>query len=693
MLQVVLRNYGIESRLDNENAAMLTVGMPIPAVPIIILVEDDRAEEAAKIVADELRKRGPSTPTAIHVQVRCACGRTLEYPKGEEPPDECPYCGRSLEDNAAPAAAHAPKSSKKSAAFAFGIILLISAGFMVFRNTTGSPALQERTGWNERLRKKLEAIPAVEVPKVDADAIVAPLQKDFPEDSLRFSTALDKASSVDALILQWNGLSVELSPDWAMEHGFADSPRLSRYSIRADRKQILLNALALQKLRRIQSGPPSLDGRLFERYLERILLSHQIFGSRLADPRPAAWGVLACVHVLDRPVLLAERLEQVPDVVREILEDLRDVPTLWFEPAFTDLNRAMAVLGEIDRGLPEERLKTAVRMARETLEDYRTKLRKLQKSAPRNAPVDPRWITFLLRDMEFSGRTPRETALKMLDAAERAQPVWASLGERPRPAASSYSFDEWRLELEKLTARARDLTLQHRFAELPPGDLPTSRLSPFPDRGSAEWPGYGARTFETPLRAFLWISPWEKAGAREQCAADVAQIALMGETIPGRHLQTLLARRDAGLIRRLYWSHSTSEGWVEYCRRWALTIAPAGGYDLKYSEGFRFVAGWCNAVELGCLSGSLTESEAIQFLQGGLGYSEDQAQDVIGWATLAPLYHAGQWLGEEDLTRLRETVAGKMGKDFDLAQFHTRVLGYAHTPVALIREEMLRDPK
>ena len=110
MLQVVLRNYGIESRLDNENAAMLAVGMPIPGVAIGILVEDDRAEEAAKIVSEELQKHGSSKPTAIHLQVRCACGRTLEYPKGEEPPDECPYCGRSLEDSAAPAAAHAPKS-------------------------------------------------------------------------------------------------------------------------------------------------------------------------------------------------------------------------------------------------------------------------------------------------------------------------------------------------------------------------------------------------------------------------------------------------------------------------------------------------------------------------------------------------------------------------------------------------------
>src|SRR5262249_4522858 len=94
MLQVVLRNYGIESRLENEGGAQYAVGLPTAAVPIVIVVDDERAEEAARIIADEFKKPRPSDPTAILVALKCSCGKTLEYPKGEDPPEECPWCGR-----------------------------------------------------------------------------------------------------------------------------------------------------------------------------------------------------------------------------------------------------------------------------------------------------------------------------------------------------------------------------------------------------------------------------------------------------------------------------------------------------------------------------------------------------------------------------------------------------------------------
>src|SRR6185295_5377865 len=174
-----------------------------------------------------------------------------------------------------------------------------------------------------------------------------------------------------------------------------------------------------------------------------------------------------------------------------------------------------------------------------------------------------------------------------------------------------------------------DLTQKQRFAEIPAGELPVPRTSPIATYGSHEWPTYGVRPFASLPRPTLWMRPWEKPESRQSCSPGTALIALLGETIPGRHLQNLIARRDASLIRRLYWSSSTAEGWIEYCRRWAVTVAPANGFDLKYSEGLRFVEGWCNAVELCYLSGAITEFEAIQFLQGGLGYTEEEAKRVI----------------------------------------------------------------
>ena len=94
MLQVVLRKNGIESRLENEGGAQYAIGFLTPAIPIDIVVADEDAAEAARIIAEEFSRDRASEATAIHVQMTCACGRILEYPKGEEPPEECPYCGR-----------------------------------------------------------------------------------------------------------------------------------------------------------------------------------------------------------------------------------------------------------------------------------------------------------------------------------------------------------------------------------------------------------------------------------------------------------------------------------------------------------------------------------------------------------------------------------------------------------------------
>lgn len=701
MLQVVLRKHGIESRLENEGGALYAVGVPSAAAPIVIVVDDERAEEAARIIAEEFRKPKTTDPTALQVQMRCSCGKTLEYPKGEDPPDECPWCGRPTQFSAAPEASapHGPPSSKASAAAIVVIVLLLGVVFMALRDKIGKPDPRSngseptQAEWTRRLRQRIDVIPRAEIPRIDPATIAAPLLKEFPEEGARFAAALQEPAGVDALIERWNRLSIELSPDWAMDHGFADSGRLTRYTIRADKVQILMNALALKRLRTIQSSPPSLDGRLHERYLERILLQHLIFGSGLSDPRAAYWGVQASYWALDRPALLAERLEQVPEVVREIRQDLDKVPRLWFDPAAVESNNAMALLRDIEAGAVDERLKAAVIKARQALAEYGSHLRKLQQDNATTAPRDPRWLHFLMRDVEFSGRSPRDVAMKLLAEAEQALPKWTALAGRHQPVTSSYTFEEWRQELQRQTARARDLTLEHQFVEVPPGELPSVRRSPYPGARLPEWPAYAARSFEATLQATLWTAPWEHPEAKSSCAPGTALLAVMGETFPGRHLQTLLSRRDGTLIRRLYWSDSTAEGWPEYCRRWAVGVAPSDGYDRSYPEGLRYLQGWTGAVEICYLAGTLTEHEALEMIRGGLDRSEEQAKSEIAWWTLDPLFSVNRMLGEEDLTKLRNELQAKQGAAFDLKRFHTRLLGYGHTPVALIREELLRDPK
>jgi hypothetical protein len=698
MLQMILRSRGIESRLENEGAANYAIGTPSPAAPIVIVVDDADAEEAARVIAAEIQKPGGSNPTAIQLQLRCSCGKTLEYPRGEEPPDECPWCGRPTQFSAAPAGSHppAPKSRVPAAAIVALLLIAFAIAVIAYRGGSGRGPLdaseESQTGWNRRLRERIEAIPPAKVPPLDPDAIAAPLIKAFPEDAARFSAALDAATGVDDLAERWNRLSIELSPDWAMEHGFADSPRLSRYSLRADRIQVLMNALALRKLRSLRPSPPTLDGRLLERHLERILFPYVIFGDGIIDPRPAFWGVLACAHVLDRPELLAERLEQVPDVVREFRRDLGGVPRLWILAALEESNSALRLLRDIETAAGGERLKAAVGKAREALADYAQHLRKIEEGNRTTAPRDPRWTLFLVRDVEFSDRGPREAAQRLLDEANQSYTRWKASNPRSREARKPYSFEEWQGELRRLMARAKELTLEQRFAEVPPGELPELLLRPDGARGHPEWPRYSARPFEPTLHATLRELSWGDAGSKE-CSPSLALINVAAETIPGRHLRMLLARRDGTLIRRLYWSHALAEGWHEYCVRWAVETAPESRVEAPLLEGWRFMDCWAGAVQMCYLAGTLTEEEALEMLQQGLGEEPDRARTLLAWSTLHPMFHVNSVLGEQDIRRLRGELESAQGAGFDLARFHGRLLGYGHTPIALIREELLRGTK
>ncbi len=690
MLQMILRSRGIESRLENEGAAHYAVGLPSAAAPIVIVVDDEDAEEAARVIAAEIQKPHGSPPPVPQGQLRCACGKTLEYPQGEEPPDECPWCGRPTQFSAAPASAHPPGPKPKipPAAIVGALLLTVAIAIIAYRGGTGRGPLDasedSQTGWNRKLRERIEAIAPATVPPLDPDAIAAPLIRDLPDEAARFSAALDAATGVDDLAERWNRLSIELSPDWAMEHGFVDSPRLSRYSLQADRTQILMNALALRKLRTLLPSPPPLDGRLFERHLERILLAAVIFGPGTADPRPAFWGVTACAHVLDRPALLTERLEQVPDVVREFRRDLRNVPRLWIDAALDESNSSMLLLREIEK-TADERLKAAVLKARDALSDFTTQLRTLQGGNRTTAPRDPRWTMFLVRDMEFSERSPREVAQLLLDEANKSFTRWKASSPGARGNGKTYDARDWSAELGRLVARAKELALERRFAELPPGELPLLQRDPYGSAGPPEWPRYAARSFEPTLRARLWEAPWDDGGAKA-CSPGLAFINVAAETIPGRHLATLVARRDGTLLRRLYWSHSLSEGWREYCVRWAADGAP----EASLLEGWRFMDCWTGAVQLCHLSGTLTEDEALEMLQQGLGETPERARSLLAWSTLQPLFHLNAVVGARDIERLRDEMKSKLGAGFDLARFHTTLLGYGHTPLALLREDMLR---
>lgn len=687
ILRVVLREHGIDSLLENQNSAMYAAGVPIPAIPFVISVADEHAEEATRIVLAHLKGDHEPVGSAIHVRTPCACGKMIEVRQGEEPPEECPWCGRILSETAPPPPSRA---SGPPARFAFIVCVLIGLGALFWiRSGAGKkssePASPSQAEWSARLRQRIAAIPVVTAPAIDPDAIAEPLIRELSEEAARFSSVIDSASSPGTLIDEWVRQMVVLAPDWALTMGLAESPRLTPYSTLQNKRHALLDALALRKLRSFPSRHGTLDGRLFERELEQSLVWTVLFGTELKDPRAPLWNVRSSAGVTNNPALLAQRLEQVPDGVRRLAAELPQPPRIWIEAALRELNQIMELLRDWDNSTSDARLKEAVKRTRDALADYGSRLRRSEPGAGSLPSRDPRWISYLLKELEFSERTVRQTAELLLDLSDRSEAGWRSWPQDRKLETKPFSFPEWQEEIRRLVSRARDLTVERGFADVPAGDPPEVVASPY----SIPSDYYESRTFGPTAEARLRIAPWDPPGGTLPCSPEGMLIAVMSETYPGRHLHTMLSRRDATVMQRLYSSVRHAEGWREYCRRWALESEPPVSYHRASADGHRYFQGFIGAVQICYLSGTLTEQESLTILVAGIGQSEESARAHLAEATLEPLYGTQSLLGEHDLTALRGELRSKPGGRFDLKAFHARILGSGQTPVALLREAML----
>jgi hypothetical protein len=62
LIEMALRDAGIECRLDNANAAFLDLGGSNPAIPVGFLVRDEDEVRARRTIDSALRRMGEKTP-------------------------------------------------------------------------------------------------------------------------------------------------------------------------------------------------------------------------------------------------------------------------------------------------------------------------------------------------------------------------------------------------------------------------------------------------------------------------------------------------------------------------------------------------------------------------------------------------------------------------------------------------------
>ncbi len=180
---------------------------------------------------------------------------------------------------------------------------------------------------------------------------------------------------------------------------------------------------------------------------------------------------------------------------------------------------------------------------------------------------------------------------------------------------------------------------------------------------------------------------------RHKSRADLEPLSFH-ETIPGHHLQGTIAleRGDAlPAIARYFWSPGMGEGWAEYAEQLADEMG------LYSSDTARF----------GMLA-DITLSAALLVVDTGIhafGWTREQAIDYIREHTHVPLLRAevgvdrypvwpaqglSYGLGRLEIRRLRALALQRLGKRFDIREFHDRVLENGAVPLPMLRAAIER---
>ncbi len=164
------------------------------------------------------------------------------------------------------------------------------------------------------------------------------------------------------------------------------------------------------------------------------------------------------------------------------------------------------------------------------------------------------------------------------------------------------------------------------------------------------------------------------------------------EAVPGHHLQIALAQElDLPMFRKFGGQTVFVEGWALYSERLGLEV---GFYQTPYTNFGRLSYEMWRAcrlvVDTGLHSKGWTRQQAIDYMAENSGLSMNnivsEVDRYITWPGQALAYKTG----ELKIRELRAKAEAQLGKDFDIREFHDKVLENGAIPLSVL-ESLITD--
>jgi uncharacterized protein (DUF885 family) len=160
------------------------------------------------------------------------------------------------------------------------------------------------------------------------------------------------------------------------------------------------------------------------------------------------------------------------------------------------------------------------------------------------------------------------------------------------------------------------------------------------------------------------------------------------EVIPGHHLQFAIAQEREGahpITRYLFFS-GFSEGWALYAERMAQEMGLYSSEEQVLGElGSQALRAARLVVDPGLAVLGWSRQQAIDYMAAhvpeGEGYLESEVDRYIADPGQATAY----MIGRLEIERLRREAESRLGKQFDIKEFHDRLLESGSVPLSFLR--------
>lgn len=228
--------------------------------------------------------------------------------------------------------------------------------------------------------------------------------------------------------------------------------------------------------------------------------------------------------------------------------------------------------------------------------------------------------------------------------------------------------------------------LDELFITKPKADMIVKRVEPFREKSAGK--AFYQRPAPDGSRPGIYY-----ANLYEMAAMPVYQMEALAyhEGIPGHHMQIAIAQELSGVpsFRRFGGFTAYSEGWGLYSEWIGKEI---GFYSDPYSDFGRLAMELWRAgrlvVDTGLHRKKWTREQAIAWLLENTPNAEGDATTSIERYVVMPGQATAYKIGMLKIQELRARAERKLGKKFDVREFHDEVLKYGPVPLAILEENI-----